>query len=126
MNKIEKNIIKSFSIIIGIVLLVFIVLNVLNLELRTANDYFSKHYALGWTNFNVYGSVKNKYIGKAHNNPTILVRDTSGEVFKFYFQTNDTNLYNYVNIGDSLSSKKKSFSAKVWNNDKAKTFKFTE
>lgn len=123
MRKINRLII----IVFGLILLIFIVLNSINLETESLEEYYSYNYSLGWTDFNVCGIVVDKYINeKAHNHPTIILRDTSGQQLNFVFQTNEKEFYNYVQIGDSVLSKKNSFRAKVWNDTTFKFFDFIE
>ncbi len=123
-RKIKNKIIKLNLIGVVFVLIIVVVLNIVNIEIETPKSYFETHYALGWTNFNVLGIVEKKYLGSAHNNPTVVVRDSNNNMYKFYFQTNDTSFYNYVEIGDSIFSKRKSLKAKVWNEKKSKIFNF--
>lgn len=125
MKKIKRKIIRFYAIIFGIIILVFVVLNLVDLDTETLEEYYSTHYDLGWTNFNVYGIVEDKFIDKkAHNNPTIIIRDISNKRLNFAFQTNDLDFYNYVHIGDSVMSSRRSCKAKVWNKFSSREFDF--
>lgn len=127
LNKNQK--LKSVSIVFFVsisILLGFYILNKFNvIELKGPSHYFSNHYALGWTEFNVKGIIVKKYVDSDnHQNPTIIVTDTTGNDLFFNFQTNDTVFYNFVLVGDSVSSGAESYSAKVWNINKEKVFNF--
>lgn len=116
---------KIFLIPILIALIVFIGLNIFPPKTESPEEYFETHFALGWTEFDVKGTVKKKYISNSHNNPTILV-DCNGKEYEFYFQTNDTEFYNYVNIGDSILSNRKSFKATVRKIESDSVFHFID
>ena len=124
MNKfILKN--KNYIILFLFILIVFLGVNIFSPETETYEDYTKTHFALGWTDVDVAGVLIDKYLGTAHNNPTIVL-DCNGEKMKFYFQTNDTEFYNYVNIGDSIISSRRSFSAIVRKNETDSIFNFID
>ena len=124
MKKTEKKIVRFIVILFGVIMSLFIILNSINLETETYDEYYSSNYALGWTDFDVKGIVKSKHISDAHNNPTVVIEDVYGKSFNFYFQTNDTDFYNYVHIGDSVMSSRRSCKAKVWNEFSSREFDF--
>ena len=106
-------------------MIVFIGVNVFSPETFSPKEYFETHYALGWTDFDVSGKVTEKYLSPAHNNPTIIL-DCVGKEYEFYFHTNDTEFYDYLHIGDSIISKRKSFSAIVRRNETDSIFNFID
>jgi hypothetical protein len=120
---ISKN--KNYIILFLFILTVFIGVNIFLPEIETYEDYTKTHFTLGWTDFDVAGILTDKYLGTSHNNPT-LVLDCNGKKLKFYFQTNDLEFYDYVNLGDSVVSKRRSFCAIVRKNESDSTFHFID
>jgi len=118
MNKIKKIV----FLLLAILVITFVLINIF---VKLPTDYSSTHYALGRTDIEIYGLVKDKYIDKNnHNNPTIIIEDKSNNTYKCYFQTNDLVFYNNVNIGDSVMSKPQSREAVIINLSSRTTFDF--
>ncbi len=118
---------KLFIILFIILATIFILINTIDFKVEMPEEYFSKHYALGWTDFDVKCIVIDKYKdSEHHNNPTVVGKDSLNKIYEFYFQTNDTSFYNYVEIGDIIESNKHSLSAAVIRSDSiSKLFNFS-
>lgn len=91
------------------------------------DDYYHSHYALGWTDFEIYGVVKDKFIdSNSHNNPTIIIMDKSENIYKCYFQTNDLVFFDLVSVGDSIKSEPQSREASIRDSSTIKIFNFLD
>ena len=124
MSRTKRNKYKK-TVILPVVLLIFFI--ILNIFVKFPDDYHHSHYALGWTDFEIYGEVKNKYIdSNNHNNPTITIKDKSGNIYQCYFQTNDLVFFDLVSVGNSIKSKPQSREASIIDSSTIKIFNFLD
>ena len=116
---------KYVLIILGVAVLYFIINFKINSFIETPEKYFSNHFKLGWTDWNVEGIVDDKYIDyKHHSYPTVVIKDSVDRKRTFFFQTHDLEFYEYVQIGDSIYSKSRSFKATIYRDTGSRTFRF--
>ncbi|NOU60941.1 hypothetical protein [Marinifilum caeruleilacunae] len=122
----KKNNFKLLFVLFAVIFILFVLLNLIGPTPPTTEDFLSSHYDLGFTDFEVKGVVQEKYLSDSHNRPIVVIKNSDDKTYKFYFQTNDEEFYNYVQIGDSVYSKRKSCKAKVWSEKRIRNFNFLE
>lgn len=116
----------SRLVVFLIILIVLVILNTIDFGFDPPGKFSESHLALGRTSFELKGSVSDKYISNSHNRPVVVIKNFDGNIYRFSFQTNDEEFYDYVQMGDSVYSSRYSGKARVWNKNKSKNFNFIE
>ena len=111
---------KQYSIILSIIILAIVII-VVNYYQPIKEEVHLEYYKAA--KFETYqGIISNKYFeNKSENRPTIEVKNKYG-VQKVYYILDQSGLFDYIKIGDSISKNYGEYEIFVYRNQNIKTF----